>query len=138
MFYAVGENTLIEAAQPLSPTGPESIDMERAGEGIYSVKFETKDLKRAAEHLRSKGQRVAEDADSLVIDREDAFGMVIGFTESEDYERPQMKSGWPYKRRQRDITKAMETDIQMQPTVSPPRTMPYIARLRIACEVLRQ
>ena len=81
VFYAVGENTLIEAAQPLSPTGPESIDMERAGEGIYSVKFETKDLKRAAEHLRSKGQRVTEDGGSLVIDREDAFGMMIAFTE---------------------------------------------------------
>ena len=55
--------------------------MERAGEGIYSVTFKTKDLKRAADHLRFKGQRVAEDQGSLVIDREDAFGMVIGFTE---------------------------------------------------------
>lgn len=46
-------NTVIEAAQPLSPTNPEGLDMERAGEGIYSVTFKTKDLKRAAEHLRS-------------------------------------------------------------------------------------
>jgi catechol 2,3-dioxygenase-like lactoylglutathione lyase family enzyme len=81
VFYAVGEDTVIEAVQPLSPTSPEAIDMERAGEGIYSVTFKTKDLKRAAEHLRSKGQRTFEDVGSLVIDREDAFGMVIGFTE---------------------------------------------------------
>jgi catechol 2,3-dioxygenase-like lactoylglutathione lyase family enzyme len=81
VFYAVGEDTVIEAAQPLSPTSPEGIDMERAGEGIYSVTFKTKDLKRAGEHLRSKGQRVAEDGDALVIDRDDAFGMVIGFRE---------------------------------------------------------
>ena len=81
VFYAVGEDTLIEAAQPLSPTSPEGLDMERAGEGIYSVTFKTKDLKRATEHLRSKGQRVTEDGGSLVIDREDAFGMVIEFTE---------------------------------------------------------
>ena len=80
VFYAVGEDTVIEAAQPLSPTSPEGIDMERAGEGIYSVTFKTKDLKRATEHLRSKGLRIAEDGDSLVIDP-DAFGMVIGFTE---------------------------------------------------------
>lgn len=81
VFYAIGEDTIIEAAQPLSTTSPEGIDMARAGEGIYSVTFKTKDLKRVAEHLRSKGQRVAEDGDSLVIDREDAFGMVIGFTQ---------------------------------------------------------
>jgi catechol 2,3-dioxygenase-like lactoylglutathione lyase family enzyme len=81
VFYAVGEDTVIEAAQPLSPTSPEGLDMERAGEGIYSVTFKTKDVKRAAQYLRSKRQRVAEDAGSLVIDRDDAFGMVIGFTE---------------------------------------------------------
>ena len=81
VFYAVGEDTVIEAAQPLSPTSSEGLDMERAGEGIYSVTFKTKDLKRAAEHLRSKGQRVTVDAGSLVIDREDASGMVLRFTE---------------------------------------------------------
>lgn len=81
VYYAVGEDTVIEAAQPLSPTSPEGLDMERAGEGIYSVTFKTKDLKRASEHLRSKGQRVADDEGSMVIDGEDAFGMVLGFTE---------------------------------------------------------
>jgi hypothetical protein len=82
VFYAVGEDTVIEAAQPLSPTSPEGIDLERAGEGIYSVTFQSNDLKRAAEHLRLKGQRVAEDRESLILNREDAFGMVLGFTES--------------------------------------------------------
>jgi catechol 2,3-dioxygenase-like lactoylglutathione lyase family enzyme len=81
VYYAVGEDTVIEAAQPLSSTSPEAVDMERAGEGIYSVTFRTKDLKRTAEYLRSKGQRVAEDDGSLVLDRDDAFGMVLGFTE---------------------------------------------------------
>ena len=68
MFYVVGEDTVIEAAQPLSPTSPEGIDMERAGEGIYSVTFKTKDLKRAADHLRFKGQRATEDQGSLLIE----------------------------------------------------------------------
>jgi catechol 2,3-dioxygenase-like lactoylglutathione lyase family enzyme len=81
VYYAVGEDTVIEAAQPLSSTSPEAVDMERAGEGIYSVTFRTKDLKRTGEHLRSKGQRVAEDDGSIVLDRDDAFGMVLGFTE---------------------------------------------------------
>ena len=81
VFYAVGEDTVIEAAQPLSSTSPEGLDLERAGEGIYSVTFKTKNLKRASEHLRSKGQRVTEDDGALVIDRDSAFGMVLGFTE---------------------------------------------------------
>jgi catechol 2,3-dioxygenase-like lactoylglutathione lyase family enzyme len=81
IFYALGEDSVIEAAQPLSPTSPEGLDLQSAGEGVYSVTFKTKNLKRAAEHLRSKGQRVAEDDGALVIDRDDAFGMVIGFTE---------------------------------------------------------
>jgi catechol 2,3-dioxygenase-like lactoylglutathione lyase family enzyme len=81
VFYAVGADTIIEAVQPLSPTSPEAVDLKQAGEGIYSVTFKTRDLKRAAEHLRSKGQRVVEDVGSLMIDREDAFGMVIKFTE---------------------------------------------------------
>lgn len=81
-FFAVGEDTVIEVAQPLSMASPEGRDMEQAGEGIYSVTFKTKDLKRAADFLRSKKQRIeAQGADSLVLNREDAFGMVIGFTQ---------------------------------------------------------
>ena len=81
VFYMIGEDTIIEAVQPLSATSPEGLDLERAGEGIYAVTFKTRDLKRSAEHLRVKGQRVSEDQGALVIDRDDAFGMVIGFTE---------------------------------------------------------
>lgn len=82
MFFGVGEDTVIEAAQPLSGSSPEGQDLERAGEGIFSVTFKTKDLGRAAAHLRSHNQRIEPDgADTLVINREDAFGMVIGFTD---------------------------------------------------------
>jgi len=87
-YYAVGEDTIIEAAQPLSPTSPEGIDLARAGEGIYSVTFKTRDIKRAAEHLLSKGQRCTEDGDSLVLDSTQAFGMVIGFSEKDIPNRP--------------------------------------------------
>ena len=44
--------------------------------------FKTKDLNRAAEHLRSHQQRIEFDgANTLTINRDDAFGMVIGFTD---------------------------------------------------------
>jgi catechol 2,3-dioxygenase-like lactoylglutathione lyase family enzyme len=82
MFFAVGEDTVIEAVQPLSAPSAEGQDLEHAGEGIFSVMFKTKDLNRAAAHLRSHNQRIEFDgANTLVINREDAFGMVIGFTD---------------------------------------------------------
>ena len=81
LFFAVGTDTIIEAVQPLSVSSPEGQDLERAGEGIFSVTFKTKDLNRAAEHLRSHQQRLEFDgANTLVINRDDAFGMVLGFT----------------------------------------------------------
>jgi catechol 2,3-dioxygenase-like lactoylglutathione lyase family enzyme len=88
LYYAVGEDTIIEAAQPLSPTSPEGIDLARAGEGIYSVTFKTRNLKRAAEHLLAKGQRFTEDGDSLMFDSNQAFGMMIGFSEKDIPNRP--------------------------------------------------
>jgi catechol 2,3-dioxygenase-like lactoylglutathione lyase family enzyme len=82
LFFAVGEDTVIEALQPVAQQGPEARELERSGEGIYSVTFKTRDVKRAAEHLRSKGQQLeADGADSFIINRDNAFGMVLGFTE---------------------------------------------------------
>jgi catechol 2,3-dioxygenase-like lactoylglutathione lyase family enzyme len=81
-FFAVGEDTVIEAAQPLSMMSPEGRDMEQAGEGIYAVTFKTKDLKRAADFLQAKKQRIeSQGSDTLVLNRDDTFGMVISFTQ---------------------------------------------------------
>jgi catechol 2,3-dioxygenase-like lactoylglutathione lyase family enzyme len=80
-FFAVGEDTIIEAAQPLSGSSPEGQELERAGEGIFSVTFKTKNLKRAEDHLRSNNVRFELSDDSLMINRDDAFGMVLRFTE---------------------------------------------------------
>jgi catechol 2,3-dioxygenase-like lactoylglutathione lyase family enzyme len=82
MFFAVGEDSVIEAVQPLSASSAEGQDLERAGEGIFSVVFKTRDLERAAEHLRAHNQRIEFDGtNTLAINREDAFGIVIGFTD---------------------------------------------------------
>ena len=86
-YYAVGEDSIIEAVQPLSPTSPEGLDLARMGEGIYSVTFKTRNVKRAAEHLLSKGQRFAEEGDALVLDSAQAFGMVIELSEQEVWQR---------------------------------------------------
>jgi len=57
-FIAVGEDTVIEAAQPLSANSPEGRDLELNGEGVHAVTFKTLNLKRAAEFLKSKHQRI--------------------------------------------------------------------------------
>lgn len=81
-FIAVGGDTVIEAAQPLSATSPEGRDLETNGEGVHAVTFKTLALQRAADFLKSKQQRIeAEDADSFVLNLNDSFGMVIGFTD---------------------------------------------------------
>lgn len=81
-FVAVGEDTVVELAQPLSTASPEGREMELNGEGIYSVTFATRDLARADAFLKSKQQRPdPEGADSISLGKDQAFGMVVKFTE---------------------------------------------------------
>jgi catechol 2,3-dioxygenase-like lactoylglutathione lyase family enzyme len=80
-FFSVGQDTVIEAAQPLSITSTEGRELEHNGEGIFSVTFKTRSLDRAAAHLRANNLRFEMSGDSLTINPDDAFGMVLGFTE---------------------------------------------------------
>jgi hypothetical protein len=81
-FVAVGEDTVVELAQPLSQTSPEGREMEQNGEGIYSVTFATADLQRASAFLKSRQLRPEpEGKETIVLDKDQAFGMVVGFTE---------------------------------------------------------
>jgi hypothetical protein len=81
-FVAVGEDTVVELAQPLSQASPEGREMEDNGEGIYSVTFATRDLARANAFLKSNQLRPEPDGtDSIVMGKDQAFGMVVGFTQ---------------------------------------------------------
>jgi len=81
-FFAVGDDTVIEAAQPLSATSPEGRDLEANGEGVHAVTFKTLNLRRATDFLKSKRQRIeSESADTLVLNTDDSFGMVVGFSD---------------------------------------------------------
>ncbi len=88
LYYAVGEDTIIEAAQPLSPLSPEGLDLARMGEGMYSVTFKTRNVQRAAEQLFAKGQRCTEEDDALVLDRTQAFEMRIELSKHRLPHRP--------------------------------------------------
>ena len=81
LFYAVGKDTVIEAAQPLAASTAEGRELEQAGEGIFAVTFKTRNLDRAANHLRANNVRFEREDHSLIINRDDAFGMVLCFTD---------------------------------------------------------
>jgi len=82
VFVAVGEDTVIEVRQPLSASSTEGRDLAQNGDSIYAVTFKTINLAKAAEFLRSKRQRIeSQTGDSLVLNRDDTFGMVVGLTE---------------------------------------------------------
>ena len=81
-FFAVGEDTVVELAQPLATSTLEAQDLERNGEGFHALTFKTRNLARAAEFLKSKQMRPEADGkDSIVLGPDQAFGMVVRFTE---------------------------------------------------------
>jgi hypothetical protein len=81
-FVAVGADSVVELAQPLSSTSPEAREMEQNGEGVYSLIFKTRDLAKANDFLKSKQLRPEPDGtDSVVLGKDQAFGMVVGFTQ---------------------------------------------------------
>ncbi len=81
-FVAVGEDTVVELAQPISSNTPEARDLEKNGEGFFALTFKTRNISKAADFLRSKQLRPDHDGDgSIVLGQDQAFGMTIGFTE---------------------------------------------------------
>jgi catechol 2,3-dioxygenase-like lactoylglutathione lyase family enzyme len=81
-FVAVGADSVVELTQPLSSTGPEAREMEQNGEGVYSIVFKTRDLAKANDFLKSKQLRPEPDGtDSVVLGKDQAFGMMVGFTQ---------------------------------------------------------
>jgi len=83
-YVAIGEDTVVELAEPVSPSGVEGLELARNGEGIYSLIFETNDCDRAEEFLRTKRHRPErEDTDTVVLSADQAFGVRVGFTRRE-------------------------------------------------------
>jgi catechol 2,3-dioxygenase-like lactoylglutathione lyase family enzyme len=83
-YYALGEDTIVEAAQPLAADSPEGRELDRYGEGVFEATFATTDLAGAAAFLEAKGQRVVADSDGapkVVLEPDVAFGMRLVFSE---------------------------------------------------------
>ena len=81
-FVAIGEDTVVELSEPLSMNSPEGQELEKNGEGVHSLIFKTRDLSRAQDFLKSKQhQPQADGADTIILGTDQAFGMVVGFTQ---------------------------------------------------------
>jgi catechol 2,3-dioxygenase-like lactoylglutathione lyase family enzyme len=81
-FVAVGEDTVVELLQPLSSNSAEAQDLEKNGEGFFGVTFKIRNLAKATEFLKSKQMKPESDGQNgVALNREQAFGMVVGFTE---------------------------------------------------------
>jgi catechol 2,3-dioxygenase-like lactoylglutathione lyase family enzyme len=80
-FVLVGEDLVIEFAQPLEDSSPVAQDIVRSHEGIYSVSYKVRDLAQAEEYLAKKGISFSyNDGTTLVTDRDTTQGCVMSFT----------------------------------------------------------
>jgi hypothetical protein len=80
-FVLVGDETVVELAQPRAEGTRLADDLARNGEIAHQVTFEVADLGSVADHVASIGVGVAErSADTLVLDPADCFGALLAFT----------------------------------------------------------
>ncbi|MGE0794971.1 MAG: VOC family protein [Acidimicrobiia bacterium] len=80
-FVLVGEDMVIEFAQPLEPTSPVAVDMERYHESIYSVTYKVRDLAQAEEYLTRKGVSfLTNDGTTMVSDPATTMGCTMAFS----------------------------------------------------------
>lgn len=81
-FWAVGEETVIQAIQAVDGATVAGDDLAQNGEGVHEIVFATSDLGAAAAFLEAKGQRLERrSADAFWINRDDSFGLNVGFTD---------------------------------------------------------
>ena len=80
-FVLVGDDLMVELAQPLSPSSPVAEDLERWGEGIYSISYRVADLGEAEDYLSRKGVKLlSSDGTTAVADPTTTHGCFMRFT----------------------------------------------------------
>ncbi len=82
-FVLVGDDLMIELAQPVDESSPVAQDMERYHESIYAVTYKVQDVAQAEEYLTRKGVKFSSnDGATLVTDPATTHGCVMAFTAS--------------------------------------------------------
>jgi hypothetical protein len=80
-YYAVGEETVVCAVQPLSSTTPEGRDLAENGEQVFGITFGTVDLGRAVAFLGEKGYATTEVApETVLVDLPAGWGLRLELT----------------------------------------------------------
>jgi extradiol dioxygenase family protein len=81
-YYAIGEDTVIEAVAPTTTDTPEGSDHAEVGNGVHSITFATADLAGARAFLAEQGIDAAETAQGHVrVDLDPAHGLRMGLTD---------------------------------------------------------
>jgi catechol 2,3-dioxygenase-like lactoylglutathione lyase family enzyme len=80
-FVALGEDLVIELAEPLESGSPMAVDMEQCGESLYSIALQVADLDDAERYLKSKNVSfVDRDKTTLIADPTTTHGGRFSFT----------------------------------------------------------
>ncbi len=81
IYVLVGENTIVEIAQPLEPGSIAGQDLASNGDMCHAVAWQVLDLDRAEKFLASKNIKIiARDEHTLIADPDDTFGAPMRFT----------------------------------------------------------
>jgi len=80
-FWLVGEDTVVELAQPVDEATWAWRELQQVGQGAVAVTFKVADLDRAVAHLRRNEAPIATvDEASVVLDRTRTWGVEYRFT----------------------------------------------------------
>jgi catechol 2,3-dioxygenase-like lactoylglutathione lyase family enzyme len=80
-FVLVGDDLMVEFAQPVDDSSPIAADLERYHESIYAVTYKVRDLGQAEEYLSKKGVKFASnDGTTMVSDPSTTQGCIMAFT----------------------------------------------------------
>jgi extradiol dioxygenase family protein len=81
-FYAIGDDTVIEAVAPTTTDTPEGADHAAAGNAVHAITFATADLAGARAFLAQHGLGTTEvDPHTVWVDLDARHGLRLGFTD---------------------------------------------------------
>ncbi len=80
-YVLVGEDTVVELAQPTDADAPPARELREVGQGAVAVAFKVGNIERAEQHLKAHGAPVASvGATTILLDRARTWGLEFRFT----------------------------------------------------------
>lgn len=80
-FVLVGEDTVLELAQPLDRAGDLGQELTRVGQGPVGVTFKVRDLSQATAHLERHEAPIGSVDGAVLLDRAQTWGVEFRFTD---------------------------------------------------------